>query len=140
MGHISPTVLTKLGQNTITVRLRGPSIAKCSSCVIAKIIRQISYRPNPNKATRPFYRIHLNWFNLEEDWDGYQYDRRLVYRCLLIICEATGMTLAYFTTCAKENENLPIIRDVINWLHLRYNVAVQIVWSDREMNQNWTKV
>ena len=36
--------------------------------------------------------------------------------------EATGMTLAYFTTCAKENENLPIIRDAINWLHLRYNL------------------
>jgi hypothetical protein len=49
------------------------------------------------------------------------------------------MTLAYFTTCAKENENLPIIRDAINWLHLRYNLAVKIVRSDGEMNRNWTK-
>ena len=72
---------------------------------MAKIIRQISRQPNPNKATQPFYRIHLNWFDLEEGWDGYQHDGRLVRRCLLITCEATGMTLTYFTTCAKENEN-----------------------------------
>ena len=74
MGHIGPTALTKLGQNIIGVRLRGPSTAKCSNCAMAKITHQISRRPNPNKATRPFYRIHLDWFDLEEGWDGYQYD------------------------------------------------------------------
>ena len=139
IGHIGPTALTKLGQNTIGVQLRGPSIAKCSNCAMAKITRQISRRPNPNKATRPFYRIHLDWFDLEEGWDGYQYDGRLVRRCLLLTCEATRMTLAYFTTCTKENENLPIIQDAINWLHLRYNLAVKIVRSDGEMNRNRTK-
>jgi hypothetical protein len=139
MGHIGPTALTKLGQNTIGVRLRGPSTAKCSNCAMAKITRQISRRPNPNKATRPFYRIHLDWFDLEEGWDGYQHDGRLVRRCLLITCEATGLTIAYFTTCAKENENLPIIRDAVNWLHLRYNIAVKIIRSDGEMNRNKTK-
>src|SRR6266436_2469008 len=139
LGHIGPTALTKLGQHTIGVRLRGPSTAKCLNCAMAKITRQISRRPNTNKASRPFYRIHLDWFDLEEGWDGYQYDGRLVRRCLLITCEATGMTLAYFTTCAKENENLPIIRDAVNWLHLRYNLAVKIVRSDGEMNRNKTK-
>ena len=49
------------------------------------------------------------------------------------------MTQAYFTTCTKENENLPIIRDVINWLHLRYNITVKKVRSDGEMNRNRTK-
>jgi hypothetical protein len=49
------------------------------------------------------------------------------------------MTLAYFTTCAKENENLPIIRDAVNWLHLQYNIAVKIIRSDREMNRNKMK-
>ena len=50
------------------------------------------------------------------------------------------MTLVYFTTCAKENENLPIIQDAINWLHLRYNLAVKIIRSDGEMNRNQTKI
>ena len=39
--------------------------------------------------------------------------------------EATGMTQAYFTMCTKENENLLIIRDTINWLHMQYNIAVK---------------
>ena len=139
LGHIGPMALTKLGENTIGVRLRGPSTSKCSNCAIAKITRQISRRPSSNKATRPFYRVHLDWFDLEEGWDGYQYDGRLVRRCLLITCEATGMTLAYFTTCSKENENLPILRDAINWLQMRYDLKVKIVRSDGEMNRNNTK-
>jgi hypothetical protein len=53
--------------------------------------------------------------------------------------EATGMTQAYFTTCAKKNENLLIMRDAINWLHLWYNIAVKKIWSNGEMNRNWTK-
>ena len=92
MGHIDLTALTKLGQNTIGVRLRGPSTAKYSNCAMAKITRQISRRPNPNKVTRPFYRIYLDWFDLEEGWDRYQYDGQLVRRCLLLTCEATGIT------------------------------------------------
>ena len=118
--------------------VRKPA-AKCSNCAMAKITRQISCRPNPNKATQPFYRIHVDWFDLEEGWDGYQHDGQLVKQCLLITCEAIGMTLTYFTTCAKENENLPINRDAVNWLHLRYNIAVKIIRSDGEMNRNKTK-
>ena len=49
------------------------------------------------------------------------------------------MTQAYFTTCSKENENLPIIQDAINWLLLRYNISVKKVRSDGKMNRNWTK-
>jgi hypothetical protein len=54
-------------------------------------------------------------------------------------CEATGMTLPYFTNCVRENENLPIIKEVINWLHLWYNLKVRIIRSDGEMNRNRTK-
>jgi hypothetical protein len=139
MGHLGPAALAQLGRNTLGVKLRGPSTAKCPHCALAKITQQISRRPDPNKATKPFYRVHLDWFDLKEGWDGYQHDGRLVRRCLLLVCEATGMTLAYFTTCAKEDENLPIIRDAINWLHLRYNLAVKEVRSDGEMNRKQTK-
>src|SRR5438045_2194608 len=134
MGHLGPAALTQLGHNTLGVRLWGPSMAKCPHCALAKVTQQISHHPNPNKATRPFYRVHLDWFNLEEGWDRYQYDGRLVRHCLLLVCEATGMTLTYFTTCAKEDENLPIVQDAINWLHLHYNLAVKIVRSDGEMD------
>ena len=49
------------------------------------------------------------------------------------------MTIAYFTTCARENENLPIVRDAINWLHLRYNLGVKVVRSDGEMDRTQTR-
>jgi hypothetical protein len=42
-------------------------------------------------------------------------------------CEATGMTLPYFMICARENENLPIIKEAINWLHLWYDLKVRII-------------
>jgi hypothetical protein len=139
LGHIGLAALSKLGQNAIGVRLQGPATTKYQSCAMTKITWQISQRLNLNKATKPFYRIRLDWFDLEEGWDRYQYDGRVIRRCLLMTCEAMGITQAYFTTCAKDNENLPIIRDAINWLHLRYNIVVKKIWSDGKMNQNWTK-
>jgi len=49
------------------------------------------------------------------------------------------MVLAYFTTSSREDENLPIIMDAVNWLKLRYNLSVLVVRSDNEMNRNKTK-
>src|SRR3954467_5051867 len=58
---------------------------------------------------------------------------------MLIVCEATGMVLAYFTTCAKEDENLPILQDAVNWLHLHYNLKISAVRSDSELDRKKTK-
>ena len=114
LGHPGHAALAQVGRQALGVRLRGPSTAQCQECAMAKVTRQISRRPDPNKSTRPFHRVHINWFDLQEVWDGYQYDGRLVRRCVLMICEATGMTLSYFTACSKEDENLPIVRDAVN--------------------------
>ena len=130
MGHLGQAALAKLGTETIGVRLRGPSTSQCQDCAMAKITKQISRRPDPHKSTKPFHTIHVDWFDLEEGWDGYQPDGRIVRRCMIMTCEATGMTLAYFTTSAREDENLPIIKDAINWLHLRYGLKVSVVRSD----------
>ena len=51
LGHIGSMALAKLGQNTLGVRLRGPSTAKCTDCAMAKITQQISRHPNLNEAT-----------------------------------------------------------------------------------------
>lgn len=139
MGHIGPAALSQLGKQTLGVRIRGPSTSHCQDCALAKITQQISRRPDPNKSTRPFQQVHIDWFDLEEGWDGYQGDGRIVRRCVLITCEATGMVLAYFTTSSREDENLPILKDVVNWLKLRYNLPISVVRSDSEMNRNKTK-
>ena len=54
---------------------------------------------------------------------------------MLFVYKATGIILAYFTTYTREDENLPIIRDAINWIHLRYSLAVKIVRSNGEMDR-----
>jgi hypothetical protein len=45
----------------------------------------------------------------------------------------------YFTTSSREDENLPILKDAVNWLKLRYNLPISVVRSDSEMNRNKTK-
>jgi hypothetical protein len=139
MGHIGPAALSQLGKQTLGVKIRGPSTSQCQDCALAKITRQISRRPDPNKSTRPFHQVHIDWSDLDEGWDGYQSDGRIVRRCLHITCEATGNVITYFTTCSREDENLPIIQDAVNWLQLRYSLTVSVVRSDSELNRKKTK-
>jgi hypothetical protein len=109
MGHIGPGALAQLGNQTLRVQINGPSTVKCPDCALAKITQQISRILDPNKSTRPFHKIHVDWFDLKAGWDNYQHKGKLVCRCIIITCEATGMALTYFTNRAREDENLPIL-------------------------------
>jgi len=139
MGHIGPAALAQLGNHTLGVKLRGPATVECQDCALAKITQRGSHVPDPHVPTRPFYRIDVDWFDLEEGWDGYQGDGQLVRRVLLIACAATGLILPYFATTAREAENLPYIKDSIMWLKLRYGLDVRVIRADGELNRNQTK-
>jgi hypothetical protein len=41
------------------------------------------------------------------------------------------MVLTYFTTCSKEDENLPILQDAINYLQIRYDLEVKAKTTTR---------
>ncbi len=56
-----------------------------------------------------------------------------------MIYEAIGYTFGYFTICSKEDENLPIVKDMMNWFQLQYNIKVRIVCSDGEIDYIKTK-
>jgi len=56
-----------------------------------------------------------------------------------MVCEAIGYAFGYFIICPKENENLPIVKDVVNWLQFRYNIKVRIICSDGEIDCIKTK-
>ncbi len=56
-----------------------------------------------------------------------------------MVYEAIGYTFGYFTICPKEDENLPIVKDVVNWLQFRYNIKVRVVCLDGEMDYIKTK-
>ena len=139
MGHIGPLGLYKLGKECLGVRLWGKKMSQCPHCALSKISQQISQRSPANKATRPFYQVFVDWLDLEEGWDSYQGDGAIVRRVMVVICEATGMAITYFTQSAKEEENLPLIQDFVTWLVLRYNLEVKVIRSDNEMNRIKTK-
>lgn len=139
MGHIGPLGLYKLGKECLGMRLKGKTTAQCPYCALSKITQRISRRPPINRSTRPFHKINLDWQDLEEGWDGYQGDGALVRRTMAATCDATGMAVVYFVESSREDENLPLVQDLVTWLSLRYNLDVKIVRSDNELNRIKTK-
>jgi hypothetical protein len=127
MGHVGPGALSQLGSQTLGVRMQDPSTVECPDCTLLKITQQISQKLNSNKSIKPFHKIYIDWFDLEQGWDHYQSERRLIYQCLILTCEATDIVLTYFTTYSKEDENLLILQDAVNFLQIRYNLKVKIV-------------
>ena len=106
--------MSKVGENFLKVRLKGLSTTKYRDYAFSKICQQVLHRPNPNKFIRPFQKVYIDWFDLEEGWDDYQGDRRIIRRVVLMVCEAIGYAFGYFIICPKEDENLPIVKDVVN--------------------------
>jgi len=51
-----------------------------------------------------------------------------------MICKTIDYAFGYFTIYPKKDENLPIVKDVVNWFQFRYNIKVRIVCSDNEMD------
>ena len=68
-------------------------MAQFTHCAMAKITQQISRRTPANGALRPFYRVFIDWFDLEQGWDGYQGDGAIVRRVMAVVCEATKMAI-----------------------------------------------
>ena len=113
MGHIGPLRLYQLGKKCLRVRLWGKKMSQCPHYALSKISQQISRRPPANKAIRLFDQVFVDWLDLEEGWDSYQGDSAVVCWVMVVICEATGMAITYFTQSAKEDENLPLTQDFV---------------------------
>lgn len=70
------------------------------------VSQQISRRPPANQALRPFYHVFVDWFDLDEGWDGYQGDGAIVHRVITVVYEATGIAITYFTIGNHKTRNL----------------------------------
>ena len=60
MGHVGPGALSQLGSQILGVRIQGPSTVECPDCALLKITQQILQKPDLNKLTRLFHKIHIN--------------------------------------------------------------------------------
>ena len=63
------------------------------------------YKNQPQIKQLTHFQVFINWLDLKEGWDSYQGDSTILYQVMVIICEATGMVIIYFTQSAKEDEN-----------------------------------
>ncbi len=114
LGYIGPLALSKVKENSLKVRLKGLSITKYKDYVFSKICQQVLYCLDLNKFIKSFQKVYIDWFDLKESWDDYQGDRRIIRRIIFIIYKTIGYIFRYFIICPKKDENLPIVKNMIN--------------------------
>jgi len=66
LGHAGPIAVSKLGQNSLGVKLTGPNTVQCPHCSLAKIKRQEARRPPMRDRSIPGLEIHIDWTDIEE--------------------------------------------------------------------------
>jgi hypothetical protein len=136
MGHVAPEALRHLELHCRGAKLtsRGPSTKECPYCARAKVSRQISRRLPDLRATKPYYKIHIDWTELENDFQGFK-------RVMFITCESTGMVFQYFCPTNHGSEILLCLKDFIMVIAARYDLKVKIIRSDNELDtievRNW---
>jgi hypothetical protein len=127
LGHAGPMAVHKLGQNSLGVKLTGPSIVQCSSCSLAKIKKQEARRPPMRDRSIPGREIHIDWTDLEEAYDGY-------VRIMFFTDAASGLVTPYFMlTFGTEKENLAALKDYVEYLEIHHGLEVKVVHSDDEL-------
>jgi hypothetical protein len=126
LGHPGPMAIHKLGQNSLGVKLTGPSIVQCPHCSLAKIRKQISRRPPLRDRSTPGIEIHIDWSDLESSFDGF-------VRTMFFTDAASGFVTPYYmTTYGTERENLAALKDYVEHLE-SHNIKVKTVRSDNEL-------
>jgi transposase InsO family protein len=127
LGHAGPMAIHKLGENSLGVKLTGPSTVQCIHCSLAKIKRQEARRSPMRDRSIPGLEIHVDWTDLEEAYDGY-------VRTMFITDASSGLVTPYFmSTYGTEKENFAALRDYVEYLDNRYSVKVRMVRSDNEL-------
>lgn len=96
-------------------------MSQCPYYALLKISKQISWLPSINKTTRLFYQVFIDWLNFKKRSDSYHGDELIVCSVVVIICEASRMSIIYFTQSAQKDENFPLMQDFVTWLALQYN-------------------
>jgi hypothetical protein len=133
LGHPGPMSLHKLGLNALGVNLRGPKTTECPHCACGKIKRQISRRPPDRERDKPCSELHIDWTDLKEAYAGF-------VRVMFIHDVYSGRSFPYFMkTHGQEKENLRVLKDFIPFIQKRYNLKVNTIRSDGEMNRKKTK-
>jgi len=124
-GHIGQDALERLMSETYGVRIKGQLTINCEECIQATAKRKVSRRPANRKAPRPLWRIHLDLFQLERSFVGYE-------RALVIQCEYSGQIWVYPLPDKTQDEVVNAIKDFANMAKRQWNLEISIVRRDNE--------
>jgi hypothetical protein len=70
LGHLDADALEHLVEQTIGSKIKGPVKVECKACAISKATRIVSRRSPQTQAPRPFWRIHIDIFDLHTSYNG----------------------------------------------------------------------
>jgi hypothetical protein len=70
MGHLGANALEQLAEQTTGCKIKGPLKVECQDCAVSKATRIISRRSAQTAAPRPFWRVHLDIFDLHISYNG----------------------------------------------------------------------
>lgn len=82
----------------------------------------------------------IDWFDFEKRWNGYQSNKAIIQRLIAIIYKTIEIVIIYFIKLTKEKGNLFLIKNLVIWLKLWYNLNIKVIWSDIKTNYIKTKV
>ena len=137
MNHLKPLGLHHLDKKCLGVKLKNPSMSQCDICAKVKMINQVFCRSSINCFTRFFYKVNIDWKDLNENWNNYQSDETIIKWIIKIICQIINMMITYFIFIHKKNENLLFIQNLIIWTFFCYNFNIKIIHNDHEINHNY---
>ena len=139
MNHLKPLGLHHLKKECLKMKLKDFYMFQCNVCAKAEMTNQVFHRPLINHFIRSFYKVNIDWKDLNEEWNNYQSNKTIIKRIMKIICQIINMTITYFILIWKNNENLSFIQNFIIWIFFCYSFNMKIVRSDHKIKRNQTR-
>ena len=71
ISHISFLSLHILGKNCLGIWLRDKKMSQCIYYIMSKIFQQVLQWSPVSQSTEFFYRVYIDWLDLENNWNSY---------------------------------------------------------------------
>ena len=101
MNHLKLLRLHHWNKKCLEVKLKNLCMSQCNVCAKVKMINQIFRRSLINRFIRFFYKVNIDWKNLNERWNNYQSNETIIKWIIEIICQITNMMITYFIFIQK---------------------------------------
>ncbi|RKL09675.1 hypothetical protein BFJ70_g16651 [Fusarium oxysporum] len=137
LGHLNPVALEHLVEQTTGARIKGPIRIDCKACSMGKAERQVSRRNPQTRASRPFWRVHLDLFSLSPSINGYQ-------TALLVKDEFTGIIEFYPLVDSRQDTILEALETFETRIQRQYSLRICKICKDNDRvlrinYSDWTK-